>query len=176
MVHKNDKYFYEICQSVSKNSKCLSRQIGSILTRDNIIISTGYNGPPRGVPHCNQRCIYDMRYQEELTKRNLIDSGEKCPRKVLGFKSGEGIEWCVATHSEKNCLVSAARNGISTLNTTLYLNAPVPCTQCLVSLINAGVTEIVCTGNDKYDPPAEFLSLYSGIRIRTFDHINDEKY
>ena len=54
-----DKYFFELCETVSTNSKCLSRKIGAILVKDKIVISMGYNGPPRGVLHCDKRIFYD---------------------------------------------------------------------------------------------------------------------
>ena len=49
-----DLYYLRIAKTVSENSKCLSRKIGAVLVKDNSIISTGYNGPPRGVKHCNE--------------------------------------------------------------------------------------------------------------------------
>lgn len=116
-----DLYFRQVCDAVAKKSPCLSRQIGAILVRDKSIVATGYNGPPRGVPHCDP----------------------ECPRKAQGFKSGEGLHLCPATHAEVNCVVNAARLGVSTLGTTLYMNCLMPCVECLKVLINAGVREIV---------------------------------
>ena len=52
-----DLYFMQIARTVSKKSHCMSRQIGAVLVRDNSIISTGYNGPARGVKHCKERPI-----------------------------------------------------------------------------------------------------------------------
>lgn len=180
---QDDLYYFDICESVAKNSKCLSRHIGAVLTRDNIVVSTGYNGPPRGVPHCDKRDLYDNEYRDWLIqeaknnpKFDPTRAQKECPRKVMGFKSGEGLSLCPAVHSEKNCIVSAARNGASTKGTALYLNAPVPCSQCLVALINAGVEEVVCTGMDYYDSLSQFLVLYSGIKIRTFCHISNNTY
>jgi len=56
-----DTYFYNLCNAVSKNSKCLSRNLGAVITRDKYIISTGYNGPPSGGSHCS-----DPKYREWL--------------------------------------------------------------------------------------------------------------
>ena len=110
MSQKNwDRYFYNICLTVSTNSKCLSRHIGAILVKDNSIISTGYNGPPRGIPHCGIRHQIDPHL---LSQYKSIDKYfnenievKKCPRQILGYKSGEGLEWCVAGHSERNALI-----------------------------------------------------------------------
>ena len=168
-----DKYFLNICNEVAKNSKCLSRQIGAILVRDNIIISTGYNGPPRGVPDCSKRIQNDKRMQIALNALNVDINDESnigiCPRRLLQFKSGEGGEWCGAVHSEKNCLLSAARNGICTKGATIYLNSVVSCcSQCFGALINAGIKEVVLIKNDFYDVTVSWMMSNSDIKIREF--------
>ena len=61
-----DQYFYDVCVVVSKNTKCFSRKIGAILVRDKSIVSTGYNGPPRGIPHCDERYSIDKALRDEL--------------------------------------------------------------------------------------------------------------
>lgn len=68
-IKKWDKYFYDVCQHISKNSKCLSRKIGSILVKDKTIIGSGYNGPPRGIPICNER------WTGETQDKYLINKG-----------------------------------------------------------------------------------------------------
>lgn len=114
------KYFFNIAQDVSNASTCLSRQVGAILVKDGIIVSTGYNGPARGVPHC-----------------------DKCARKSdPNYKSGMNLDICPAVHAEANCVASAARLGTSTLNSILFINTVVPCKSCISILINAGVKEV----------------------------------
>jgi len=174
---KWDKYFLDICISVSLNSKCHSRQIGAILVKDNIVISTGYNGPAREIPECRERFLHDdnmkeilcdMRY-EKISIENAYKN-KTCPRKFLKFKSGEGLEYCNAVHAEKNCLISAARMGISTKGATLYMNAEIsPCTQCFSACINAGIKEIVLIKNKIYDPTLEWCIKNSNIVIREFN-------
>lgn len=175
-LSKWDNYFLNVCREIGKNSKCHSRQIGSILVKDKIIISTGYNGPPRGVLPCSKRWMKDGNLERAAELRNIswsdikkdIDN-ERCPRQTLGFKSGEGLEWCVAVHSEKNCLISASRMGVSTLGATLYIDAEIsPCNQCLGAAINAGIKEIVVVKNNIYDPSVKWLMESSGIYIREF--------
>jgi dCMP deaminase len=174
---KWDEYYLGICDAVSKKSKCHSRQIGAILVKDKIVISTGYNGPARDVPECRLRLYRDKNIEKELEKREITDSQIKaaydakmCPRKVMGFPSGEGLEWCNAVHSEKNCLLAAARMGISTKGAILYMNAEVsPCTQCYSACINAGIKEIVLIKNNIYDPSLEFCIEYAKLPIREFD-------
>jgi len=169
-----DTYFRSICKVVAKNSTCFSRQIGAVLTRDNVIISTGYNGPPRGIDQCDTRCINDHNLIKDLEERNIdpIDAlnMRKCPRQILGFPSGEGLEYCPAIHAEKNCLLAAARNGVCTKGTTIYLNTSIsPCSQCFGALINAGVNEVVLDKATPYDKTVEWLMKHEKLKIREFE-------
>lgn len=169
-----DQYFLNLCNVVASNSKCLSRQIGAILVRDNVVISTGYNGPARGIPPCNERFLKDEFLYEELIKRGMIASDIEdlniCPRKVLGFKSGKGLEWCNAIHAEKNCLLAAARLGVQTKGTTLYINSSIsPCTQCFSACIQAGIEEIVVIRNTLYDISVKWCMDNSSIIVREFN-------
>ena len=177
--------------SVAKASQCLSRKIGAILVRDNSIISQGYNGPPRGVRTCDERwlVVYDnMRkaafgnefeeYSNYINKTQIEGKYEKdlkgvCPRYVpeFGFKSGEGLEWCVAGHAERNVLINAARFGISTKGCKLYMDCGVPCTPCLVEIINAGIEEIIITKWTVYDKSSEYLLRESNLKVRIYDHL-----
>jgi len=158
-----DKYFYSICQAVASKSPCMSRKIGAILVRDNSIISTGYNGPPRGVVHCGE-------------KRNLVDgltamtNPSRCPRKSFGYKSGEGLSICPAVHAEMNAVIDAARKGASTIGTTLYMNCVICCKQCMGILMNAGVREIVVETMTDYDELVSFLRTSRNFpSVRTFN-------
>jgi len=177
-----DEYYLELCKTVAKNTKCLSRQIGAILVRDKSIVSTGYNGPPRGVMTCQDRCREDQTLKECLWEHNIDPENayvmNQCPRQILGFKSGEGLEWCVAGHAERNCLINAAREGVKTKGTILYCDCGIPCGDCYIELINAGIVEIVCTKLTYYDHKSEYLRNNSNINVRVFEHLKleDEKY
>jgi dCMP deaminase len=155
---KWDKYFMGIAKSVGNNSKCLSRSIGAVLVKDKAIIATGYNGPPRGVPHCYSR-------NENYERR--------CPRQVKGYKSGQGLELCIAGHAERNAILQAARMGISTKGATLVCHCGVPCKDCAIEIINAGIVEVVYktaggTGNygEYYDELSKYLFENSDIILR----------
>lgn len=170
-----DEYYLNICREVGKNSKCHSRQIGSILVRDKIIISTGYNGPARGIQPCNGRYYNDLVLIDRTGLKpmdpKLQDAHKQkiCPRKFLGYKSGEGLEWCPAVHAEKNCLLAAARMGISTKGATLYIDASIsPCTQCFSAAVNAGITEVVVLKNVIYDPTLEWVMKNTFLKVREF--------
>lgn len=154
-----DLFFLNVAKEVAKNSKCLSRKIGAVLVRDKSIISTGYNGGPRGVPGCWTR---NPNYERV------------CPRQLQGFKSGEGLHLCVAGHAERNAIVQAARFGIATKGTTLVCYCGIPCAPCLIEIINAGVIEVVYKknsstnnlGDDYYDELSKWIVENSNLLVR----------
>lgn len=179
MTVKNDKWFHKMCKDIASNSKCLSRKVGAILVRDGMIISQGYNGPPKGSPHCDQRYIIDPVLRENMKKLGKDPDDPKyqkiCPRQALGFKSGQGLDWCVAGHAERNALINAASNGISTFGSKLYMDCAVPCTPCIVEIINAGVEEIIFTDYKYYDRSAEYTLKNSILNHRRYKHLCDHK-
>jgi len=167
-----DLYFHKICESIASKSPCLSRKIGAILVFDHSIISTGYNGPARGIPHCGRtRWSIDKGLVEIVRKRNdveEVDFFDTCPRKVLGYSSGTHLELCPAQHAEENCISNAARLGVSVVGSTLFMNCVIPCKNCFSTLINAGVREIVVDRADVYDKHTKFIIDNSSIKIREF--------
>lgn len=167
-----DKYFYAMAQVVASNSKCYSRKIGAVLVRDKTVMSTGYNGPPRGVPECDSRVLLDRVLNKMLTpsQRKKVCTEHICPRYVLGHKSGEGLHLCPSGHAERNALINAARLGICTKDTILYLTCGIPCSPCLVEIINAGVQEVVCTSSTYYDDLSVFLAEHSHMIIRVYEN------
>ena len=133
-----DIHFMREAKLWMERSKCLSRQIGAVLVQGKHVVATGYNGPSSGVPHCDHRD----------SGGNYVNyfMSDKCPRQRMGFKSGEGMEHCVAIHAEINPIMQAARMGISTDGATLYAYCGTPCINCSKELINAGIKRIVCLG------------------------------
>lgn len=172
-----DEWYLEMCRVVAKKSQCLSRQIGAVLVKDKVIVSQGYNGPPRGVPHCGHRHKIDPMLMEEYQQKGLsADAIEDltettCPRYIIGHQSGEGLDLCVAGHAERNALINAARAGIKTKNCKLYMDCGVPCTPCLVEIINAGIEEIIVTKMEYYDRSAEYVLRNSDLVCRVYDHL-----
>lgn len=121
-----DEYFMSIAKAVSTRSNCMKRQVGAIIVRDKRIVSTGYNGTPRGIRNCNEG---------------------GCPR-CNGFAaSGTGLEDCYCSHGEENAIVQAAYHGISIKDATLYTTLS-PCIMCTKMIINGGIKEVVY--NSKY--------------------------
>jgi len=127
-----DEYFLEICAVVAKRSTCLRRRIGAILVKERRILTTGYNGPPRGLRHCAEM--------------------GGCHREMLGIPSGQRQELCRALHAEQNAIIQAALHGVSTVGGTVYITNQ-PCVLCAKMLINAGVERVVYRG-DYPDPMA----------------------
>ena len=155
-----DAYFMAMCEVTAKNSKCFSRQIGSVIVKDKSLLSSGYNGPPRGVPQC----------YEKLNVENNIERNNEpcCPRQKLGAPSGTMLELCYAQHAERNAITQAARNGTAINGATLYLNDIIPCKDCLGAIINAGIIEVVVTKLKYYDADkqGEWLLTNSNITVR----------
>src|SRR4030065_2678484 len=114
-----DHYFMNIAIEVSRRSTCTRRQIGAIVVSDvGEIKSSGYNGNPRGLPHCHEiGCIRDK----------------------LGIPSGTRLETCTAVHAEQNALIQAGTNArASTMYSTI-----VPCPICARMILNAQVARVV---------------------------------
>jgi dCMP deaminase len=111
----------------------------------------------------------------EEIKRNVFLKGRKvqkhaqCPRQFLGYKSGEGLHLCIAGHAERNAIVNAARYGIAVKGAQMYMNCPVPCTPCLIEIINAGISEVIVTELKYYDEMAEQLVKWSKLNVRIYE-------
>lgn len=108
---------------VAGRSTCLRRQVGAVMVKDKQILSTGYNGSPSGLRHCDE---------------------VGCLRQSLSVPSGERHEICRAVHAEQNALVQAAKHGVSIMGADLYVTHQ-PCVLCTKLLINAGILRVVYT-------------------------------
>lgn len=146
-----DEYFMEMAYVVSKRSTCIRRKVGAILVKDKHILSTGYNGAPKGHKHC---------------------SIEGCLREKNNVPSGERHEICRGLHAEQNVIIQAAVFGIQINNSTLYCTNT-PCIVCAKMLINAGVNEIVFSG-DYPDDLAKQMLDESKIKLRKLRKFNNK--
>lgn len=118
-----DEYFMKIAELASERSTCLRRKVGAVLVScDNHILSTGYNGAPTGLENC-------------------CDTGY-CLRQKLNIPSGERHELCRAVHAENNAITQCALNGVSCRNAIMYITHS-PCNMCLKQIINAGIKKII---------------------------------
>lgn len=127
-----ENYYLDIAQTVSERATCLRRRFGSIIVKNDVIVSTGYNGAPRGRKNCT-----DLR---------------SCHREELGIPRGERYELCRSVHSEANAIIAAPRTEM--LGATLYMCCTLPltgeiapdtsnCMMCKRLIINAGIEWVV---------------------------------
>ncbi len=122
-----DHYFMNIAEAVKQRVSCMSAKKGAIIIRNKQIISTGYNGTPRGIGHCNEG------YCKRCTLRHL--------GKIKSADYHSAV--CICAHAEENAIVQAANNGVSTQGAILYTTFT-PCNMCARMIINAGIKEVVC--------------------------------
>ncbi|HYV97686.1 MAG TPA: deaminase [Gemmatimonadaceae bacterium] len=116
-----DQYFMDIARQVAARSNCMKRQVAAVIVSEKRIISTGYNGTPRGVKNCNEG---------------------GCPR-CNGFsESGKNLDECLCSHGEENAIVQASYHGIAIRDATLYTTYS-PCLMCSKMIINAGIRRVV---------------------------------
>jgi dCMP deaminase len=162
-----DLYFLRLAKEVSKNSKCLSRQIGSIVVRDKSIIGAGYNGAPRGVLHCEERTEVFYSQLDGVYSDRMFDK-TICPRRNFGYQSGKGLHLCQAGHAERNALIQCAREGISTKGATLYCNCPIPCKDCMIEIINSGISRLVYFSGNDYDSYSRVLLRESNMKFQEY--------
>ena len=175
---KNISYYMELCDNVAKISKCLSIKRGSIiLTSDYTVVNSGYNGPPRGVSHCDSQerlewlCDRLKNTHTGDIKSYLLENGwgSRCPRQILKFKSGDGLWVCPAGHSEANAVYNAAREGICIKGCWIVHNTSLPCQECCKAIINSGLSKVICRTGQDYDVGSRWLLNQAGIEIIQVD-------
>jgi len=163
-----DIRFLKIAKLIGESSKCMSRKIGSVLVKEGCIVSEGRNGPPCNTKHCDERSVeFYSTIESAFSLEKIVD---RCPRKILKYSSGQGLHLCIAQHSEENVINQAARNGISTLGASIYCYCCLPCKNCMGSIINAGIKEVVCLKvKPDYDTYSRILAEEAGILVREID-------
>lgn len=127
-----ENYYLDIAETVLERSTCLRRCYGAIIVKNDEIVSTGYNGAPRG-------------------RKNCMDLGY-CTREAMNIPSGQRYELCRSVHAEANAIISASRRDL--LGATLYMACKDPatgelvsgttsCSMCRRLIINAGIERVV---------------------------------
>lgn len=145
-----DEYFMEIAEIVKKRSTCIRRQVGAIIVKDKQILTTGYNGSPKNLEHC-----------ESIG----------CQREALKIPSGQRHELCRALHAEQNAIIQAAHNGVGISESTLYVTTR-PCVLCAKMCINAGIKKIIYKGEYPDEMSTEMLKE-AGIDLIPFKKENN---
>jgi dCMP deaminase len=128
-----DEYFMNVARVVASRSNCVKRKVAAVVTVERRIVSTGYNGTPRGIRNCNEG---------------------GCARCNEFGPGGKDLSECVCSHGEENAITQAAYHGVSLRDATLY-TTHCPCLLCTKMIINAGIKEVVYNA----DYPLSALSL-----------------
>ncbi len=146
-----DEYFIQLSESVASRSTCDRGKSGCVIVKGRRILCTGYAGSPPGLPHCDEA--------GHLFKKIIHENGEESNH-------------CMRTiHAEQNALIQAAKFGISVEGATLYCKM-VPCRNCAMSIIGAGITRVVC--GKRYHADAESREMFKQCGIELIV-INDEE-
>lgn len=164
---------------------CYSRQIGVIIVSSNFnnILATGYNGPPRNIPHCDTKWHYKKILLPQINNSDKIKIAQKlrinkfcektfintycdkkiCPRKILDCASGERLQLCSCVHAEANAVINAQKN---LANSTMFAWCPLPCVECTKVIINSGIKKLFCYKEESdYSISSRPLFLKSGIEF-----------
>ena len=139
-----DEYFMSIAQVVASRSNCVKRKVAAVVVRDRRIISTGYNGTPRGTKNCNEG---------------------GCPRCNSLAKSGTALEDCLCSHGEENAITHAAYHGTSLKGASLYSTFS-PCLLCTKMIINAGINEVIYNHDYPLGETSLKLLEEAGVSVR----------
>jgi len=141
-----NEYFMKLAELVSSRSTCLRRKVGAIIVRENQILSTGYNGAPKRVPHCE-------------------DVG--CLRAKMNVPAGERHELCRGIHAEQNAIIQAAVNGMPVKGGTMYCTHQ-PCSICAKMIVNAEIKSVYFA-TPYPDKLAESMFADAGVNVILMD-------
>ena len=141
-----DAYFMEIANVTAKRADCTRRKIAAIVVLENQIISTGYNGTPRGVKNCTEG---------------------GCPRCAGTAASGTNLDECTCVHAEQNAICQAAYHGSRLAGSTIYVTIT-PCLTCAKLIINAGIREVVYGGDYPFTTLTLDIFREAGVKCRQF--------
>ncbi|KPM35054.1 hypothetical protein AK830_g11531 [Neonectria ditissima] len=141
-----DNYFMALASLAAHRSNCMKRRVGCVLVgRERRVISTGYNGTPRGLQNC-------------------ADGG--CPRCNSGNSSGVGLSTCLCIHAEENALLEAGRERIRE-GSVLYCDT-CPCLTCSIKICQVGIKEVVYAHGYSMDKETAQVFREAGVRLRQF--------
>ena len=139
-----DSYFMHLAHLASLRSNCMKRRVGCVLTLNSRILSTGYNGTPRGLTNCNQG---------------------GCPRCNSGTSSS--LSTCLCLHAEENALLEAGRDRIRE-GAVLYCDT-CPCLTCSVKIAQVGVAEVVYSQGYNMDEDSRRILAEAGVKLRQYN-------
>lgn len=122
-----DETLMEVARVMARRSTCTRNSVGVVIALETRILTSGYNGAPSGLPHCDHTCDCELGVETDL-KCHTADCPAQRPCET-------------AVHAEANAIAFAARNGIALLGSTLYTTLE-PCLKCAQLIINAGIWSV----------------------------------
>ncbi|KAK3301259.1 cytidine deaminase-like protein [Chaetomium fimeti] len=140
-----DAYFMALASLAAQRSNCMKRRVGCVVVRDKRVISTGYNGTPRGLPNCGEG---------------------GCARCNAGDGSGHGLATCLCIHAEENALLEAGRERLRD-GAVLYCDT-CPCLTCSIKIVQVGVGEVVYNHGYSMDGDTAAVFREAGVKLRQF--------
>jgi dCMP deaminase len=146
-----DEYFLSIARVVASRSNCVKRRVGAVIVVDRRIVSTGYNGTPRGVRNCNEG---------------------GCPRCNAFAEGGTRLDECLCSHGEENAITQAAYHGVSVRGGALYTTFS-PCLMCTKMIINAGLEEVAYNADYPLGDVSLALLREAGVKVRQIRAVHD---
>jgi dCMP deaminase len=159
-----DEYFIACLDAAALRASCDRGKSGAIIVKDNRILATGYVGAPSGIPSCDEvghqfikRCEISTKNFEKL---DYVGIDDRLPISESAFSTH-----CIRTvHAEQNAIINCARNGVSTLGATIYCTMT-PCTTCAMSIIQAGILNVVAKNSYQKDQYTKELFNTAGINL-----------
>ena len=142
----NDTYFMRMADLVATRSTCLRRQVGAVIMKEKRVLTTGYNGAPKGLKHCAE---------------------VGCIRTQNNIESGTRHELCRGVHAEQNAVIQAAYFGASIKDASIY-TTNFPCVMCAKILVNAGIIEVIYK-DDYEDPLSKDIMNESKVIVRRYE-------
>lgn len=141
-------YFMEIAKVVALRANCIKRRVAAVIVKDRRIISTGYNGTPRGVKNCNEG---------------------GCPRCNSFGSQGKDLEECFCSHAEENAITQAAYHGVNIRDAVLYTTFS-PCLICTKMIINTGIQKVIYSVVYSLDAISLRLLKEAKVKIQRLNH------
>lgn len=140
-----DHYFMSLASLAAQRSNCMKRRVGCVVVRDRRVVSTGYNGTPRGLRNCGEG---------------------GCGRCNAGQGSGHGLATCLCLHAEENALLEAGRERLRD-GAVLYCDT-CPCLTCSIKIVQVGIGEVVYSQEYSMDSSTAAVLREGGVRLRQF--------
>lgn len=142
------EYFMLILDSVAKRGTCLRAQCGCVITRDNVLLSTGYNGAPAGAPQCDE---------------------VGCLMKEVKHDDGHVSKHCKRTvHAEANAILQAAKNGVTIKDGTLFCGMT-PCRDCAMLIVNSGIKNVIVKQDYHESDETKKMFDNAGVELRILE-------